>query len=157
MMERADHIATPFHLVARRNDSMSPRSRRLFLVSILFVSLSVAVFWSVQGAWYILPFALVEMAVLFAAFKIVEWHAGDYESVSIEGDRVVVERHDRGRTTRHSFDRYWAQVIVSHEGPGGRCDLKMRSHGREVRFGEFLTDQQRLQVADELRRRLKSY
>jgi uncharacterized membrane protein len=156
-MERVEEFSTAYHLVARRNDSMSPRGRRVFLLSILGVSLAVALFWSVQGAWYILPFALIEMAVLLAAFKIVEWHAGDYESVSIDGDRVLVERHDRGRITRHSFDRHWAQVIVSHEGPGGRCDLKMRSHGREVRFGEFLTDQQRLQVADELRRRLKNY
>lgn len=156
-MERVAHDATSYHLVARRNDSLSPRGRRAFLLSIFAVSLSVAVFWAVQGAWYILPFAVLEMAVLFAAFKIVEWHAGDFESVSIDGDRVLVERHDRGRTTRHSFDRHWAQVIVSHEGPGGRCALRMRSHGREVRFGEFLTDQQRLQVAAELRRRLKNY
>jgi uncharacterized membrane protein len=157
-MERVDLMgATSYHLVARRNDSLSPKGRRMFFVSIFAVSLSVAVFWAVQGAWYILPFALVEMAVLFAALKIVEWHAGDYESVSIDGDQVVVERQDRGRTVRHRFDRHWAQVIVLHEGPGGRCGLRMRSHGREVSFGEFLTDQQRLQVAAELRRRLKNY
>jgi len=156
-MERVDRNATSYHLVARRNDSLSPQGRRTFFASIVAVSLTIAVFWAVQGAWYILPFAVVEMAVLFVALVIVERHAGDYESVSIDGDRVLIERFDRGRATRHSFDRHWAQVIVLHEGPGGRCGLRVRSHGREVSFGEFLTDQQRLQVAAELRRRLKNY
>mgnify|MGYP002778435985 CR=1 FL=1 len=54
------------------------------------------------------------------------------------------------------FHRSWAQLVVRRVGPGQRYDLALRSHGKEVRFGSFLTDEQRLEVAATLRKRLKN-
>ena len=89
--------AAQFALTARRNNSLSSSGRFLALGLILAVSLGIALaFTWVFGAWLILPFAGVEMLVLYLAFRYVDRHAGDYERVTIEGDRLNVEVLDGG-------------------------------------------------------------
>lgn len=148
------HTAAPdFLLVARRNDSLSPSGRRLFFVSIVVVSLAIAFWWAFNGAWYVLPFSVIELVVLYGALRLVERHAGDFESITVSGDRILVEQRRRGRSSRHEFNRYWVQLVVNDTGNG---QLAMRSHGREVTFGELLSSDQRSAVASELRRFMKS-
>ncbi|MCW5626487.1 MAG: DUF2244 domain-containing protein [Burkholderiales bacterium] len=144
-------------LVSRRNRSLSTTGRYLFLGSIAMVSFGIAFVWSLNGVWYVLPFTCVEMVVLFVAFKVFERHANDFESIRLTGDRILVERRTSGRVSRHEFDRYWAQLVVTRSGPGNGVELALRSHGREVPFGEFLTDEQRADLANELKRRLKGF
>ncbi len=156
-MLHAEQVPGTFHVFSRRNDSLSPKGRRIFFVSMLAVSLTVATAWALQGAWYVLPFALIEMVVLFGALVVVERHAGDCESISIDGDRVLVEKRERGRIGRHSFDRHWVHVVVRESEKSGQYGLALRSHGREVSFGAFLDDEQRRHLVAELRRRLRDY
>jgi uncharacterized membrane protein len=139
-------------LVCRRNASLCPSGRRRFFLSILLVSVGIATGWAMNGAWYVLPFAGLEMAILYVALKVLSLRGEDHETITIEGDRVVVERKRRGRTARYEFSRHWARVVLSRAG--GKSALCVRSHGREVEIGEFLTDDQRKAVADDLRRRL---
>lgn len=156
-MNHAEEAQGAFHVFSSRNDSLSPKGRRIFFVSMLAVSLTVATAWALQGAWYVLPFALIEMVVLSGALVIVERHADDCESISIDGDRVLVERRERGRVSRHCFDRHWVHVVVRESGKYGEYGLAMRSHGREVCFGAFLSDEQRRHLVAELRKRLRDY
>lgn len=153
-MEQAHSGATPFKVVARRNDSLSPVGRRVFFMSILVVSFAIAAAWAFNGAWYVLPFAGLEMAALLFAMRLVSRHARDYESVTIEGNSVYVEYCRAGRVRRHEFNRHWAQVVTSRRGPGGGMKLAIRSHGKEIPFGELLTDAEKAAVAGELRKRL---
>lgn len=141
-------------LVARRNDSLSPAGRRLFLLSIAVISFGIAVALGLHGAWFVLPFAGAEIVVLALAFWLIERHAGDVETLRLQGDTLLLERRRGGRCERHEFNRAWARLEV-RRGRGGRAaGLALRSHGRAVDFGELLTEEQRLQVAGELRRRL---
>ncbi|MBI3044769.1 MAG: DUF2244 domain-containing protein [Betaproteobacteria bacterium] len=141
--------ATEFTRFARRNNSLSS-SGRLFVFAFLFiVSIGIAAAFAVIGAWPILPFAGLEMGVLYLAFRVFERHAADYERIAIAGDRVEVEICEAGRARCHEFNRYWAQVV---SGEGAR--LALRSHGREVEIGRHLNDDQRRALARELGRRL---
>jgi uncharacterized membrane protein len=145
-----------FLLVAKRNDSLSPTGRRSFLLSIAVISLGIAIALGLHGAWFVLPFAGLEIALLAAAFWLIERHAGDVETIRLQGDSLLVERRCAGRAERHEFKRAWARVEV-RRGRGGRpAVLVLSSHGRSVDFGELFTDEQRLKVAGELRRRLGS-
>jgi uncharacterized membrane protein len=67
---------------------------------------------------------------------------------------VVVERWEVGAVSRFELNRYWAQVVMSQEGPG-RTTLALRSHGRQVKFGCHLTEEQREAVAHTLREQLR--
>ena len=144
--------AVQFAFTVRRNNSLSSSGRFVVFGWILAVSLGIALaFTWVFGAWLILPFAGLEMLVLYLAFRYVDRHAADYERVAIEGDRLNVDVLDGGRMSRFEFNRYWAQVVCAADGRR----LALRSHGRELEIGRHLNEEQRLTVARQLRRELR--
>ena len=60
--------AAEYERVARRNNSLSSTGR-IFVFAFLFVvSVGIAGAFALLGAWMILPFAGLEMLVLFLAF-----------------------------------------------------------------------------------------
>src|SRR5688572_3556515 len=107
-----------FVLVSRRNNSLSPRGRKVVLGSFIVIALAISLAFALHGAWLILPFAGAEVAVVYLAFRAIAQHAGDFESISISGERVLIERSERGRVDRHEFSRYWARVVFAPEVPG---------------------------------------
>jgi uncharacterized membrane protein len=144
-------VAIEFRRIARRNNSLSSTGR-LFVFAFLFaVSVGIAAAFAVFGAWLVLPFAGLEMLVLYLAFWYIERHAGDYEAIEIDGDQVRVERLDGGSTSSEVFSRYWARVIVEPDG----SRLALRSHGRELEIGRTLGEAERLELGHALQRRLR--
>ena len=145
--EAAEYVYT-----ARRNNSLSSSGRRLVFAFILTVSFGIAAAFSVAlGAWPILPFAGIEMVVLYVAFRYVDRHSADYERITIRGDSVAVEVREGARIAHFELNRYWAQVVCEHEG----AHLALRSHGREIEVGRHLCDEQRLEMARGLARDLR--
>lgn len=138
--------------MARRNDSLSSAGRLLVFAFIFVVSVGIAAAFAILGAWLVLPFAGLEMVVLYIAFCHVDRHAADYERIAIDGDTVEVELFEAGRMQHHELSRYWAQVVVEPDG----SRLALRSHGRELAIGRHMNDEQRLDLARELRRRLRA-
>ncbi len=155
-MDRAyDEEPPSFVLVSRHNNSLSSTGRKVVLGSFVLVSLAISLAFAFHGAWMILPFAGAEMAVLYLAFRAIGRRAGDYESISICGDRVLIERWETGRPSRFEFNRLWAQVVVQPGRAGSAESLALRSHGRDVEFGRHLTPEQRAQVAQTLKNQLR--
>jgi uncharacterized membrane protein len=89
------------------------------------------------------------------AFRCIGRHASDYESIVIDGERVVIERQEQGQTSRFEFNRYWAQVRCVPAHPGQRTSLVVRSHGKEVVFGRHLPEEKILEVAERVKQQLK--
>jgi uncharacterized membrane protein len=136
-----------FIYTARRNNSLSTSGRQLVFGSILTVSLGIAAAFSIVfGAWPILPFAGVEMAVLYVAFRYIDRHSGDYERITIQGDSVAVEVREGTQVSRFRLQRCWAQVVCESEG----ARLVLRSHGREIEVGRHSCEEQRLEMARDL-------
>ena len=151
-IERSERVpAAEFERVARRNNSLSSGSRLLAFAFIFVVSVGIAIAFAAFGAWPILPFAGLEMLVLYLAFRYIERHSADYESITIDGDTVRVELSEAGCTRSRTFSRYWAQVVVNPDG----SRLALRSHGRELEIGRYMIDEQRLELARALERRLR--
>ena len=141
-----------YDYTARRNNSLSSSGRQLVFGFILTVSLGIAAaFALVFGAWPIMTFAGIEMAVLYLAFRYVDRHAADYERITIRGDRVSVEIREGSDVTRFELNRCWAQVVCESE----RARVALRSHGRELEVGRHLCEEQRRSVARELARELR--
>ena len=143
--------AVEFRRVVRRNNSLSSTGR-LFVFALLFVvSVGIAAAFAFFGAWLILPFAGLEMVVLYWALRYLERHAADYELIEIDGDQVRVEQFEGGSMRSRTFSRCWARVVISPDG--GR--LALRSHGRELEVGRAMNEEQRLELARALSRRLR--
>ncbi|HKA39436.1 MAG TPA: DUF2244 domain-containing protein [Burkholderiales bacterium] len=149
--ERSDVAhETGFRRVIRRNNSLSSTGRLVAFALIFIVSIGIAVAFATFGAWLILPFAGLEMLVLFIAFRYMERHAADYELIEIDGDTVKVEWANGGTLLRGAFNRHWAQVVSNEDG----SRIALRSHGRELEIGRYMNDEQRLDLARALKRRL---
>jgi uncharacterized membrane protein len=145
--ETAEYVYT-----ARRNNSLSSFGRRLVFGSILVVSVGIAAGFTLMcGAWPIMPFAGLEMAVLYFAFRYMDRHAADYEQITIQGGSVAIEVHEGARVRRLELSRGWAKIVC--EADGSR--LALRSHGREIEIGRHLCEERRLEMARELRRELR--
>ena len=146
--EAGDYVS-----IARRNNSLSSSGRLLVFGVLLIVSVGIATGFSlILGAWPILPFAGIEMVVLFVAFRMVERHAGDYERITIRGMQVEIEVQEGSNVRRREMNRYWARVVCA--GDGSRVAL--RSHGHELEVGRHLCEEKRLELARELERELKA-
>ncbi|MGH8728797.1 MAG: DUF2244 domain-containing protein [Burkholderiales bacterium] len=152
-MEYVDNLAQ-YSFVARRNNSISPIGWRRVFAFISLVTLGIAAGFAALGAWLVLPFAGIELALLFWAFRVLESHAGDYERVAIEGDRVLVEVVEGSAKRRYEFNRYWVQVIL--QTAGGRCKLALRSRGIDVEVGNHLSVEDRIAEAARLKRRIQN-
>ena len=138
--------------IARRNNSLSSSARLTVFGLILTVSLGIAAGFAVMfGAWPIMPFAGIEMVVLYLAFRYMDRHAGDYESITIRDDKVAVEVCEGADVRRFELSRCWAQVVC--EGEGAR--IALASHGRRVEVGRHLRDDERQHMVRELRRELR--
>ena len=142
--------AAGFSRVARRNNSLSSIGRLFVFAFIFAVSIGIAAGFALLGAWLILPFAGLEMLVLWLAFRYIDRRAGDFERIAIAGDRVEIEVCEAGRRTRYELNRCWAQLVG---GDGER--LALRSHGREIEIGRYLNDEQRYALGREIGRHLR--
>ncbi len=142
-----------FSLTARRNCSLqvAERWRAFWLIAV--VSATIALGFAAIGAWLVLPFAGLELAGLWVAFRQFSLVADDFERVTIKGDRLLVESCTRGRVRRYEWNRRWTQVVV-RDG-GGSCQVALRSHGKEIEFGRSLSGGARLDAARRLKDQLR--
>ena len=143
-----------FCVVSRRNDSLGSRWRWRVYASVCIVSFGLALGFAALGAWMVLPYSTLEMAVLYLAFRWIERHAADWERLSIRGDRVISERERAGIRTRREFNRYWTRIEVDEGAFNRPPRLKLWFAGQGISFGGELRPCERAIVVRDLRRAL---
>ena len=139
-------------VVARRNDSLGTRGRRTAFCLIAVVSLGLGAGFVVAGAWPVLPYSLLEITVLAVAFACLERRARDFERLTVDGDRVIVERVRGGRFVRHEWNRRWVRIETIAGRDGLPTRMVLRSGGQACEFGAALAAARRVEVAQKLRR-----
>lgn len=140
----------------KRNCALSPRQSALWFISLAAVSLSVALMFASLGAWLVVPFAVLEVAGLFAAFYWFSRHAADYEKVRVGRGRVEVETAVGPRLTRVGHQADWVRVEY-----GGAPDdlIQLRFAGRQAErerlsIGRFVPSTSRRLLAGEIKQAL---
>jgi uncharacterized membrane protein len=117
------------------------------------VSLGIGVFFWVQGAAVVLPFACLELAAVGFAFLVYARHATDGEKISLQGAQLVVELENSGRQSRSEFNREWVRVEPQ------ACDgslIELSGQGRKVQVGRFVRPELRAVLAREIRAALRT-
>lgn len=150
-----------YTIIARPNNSLSPDDSIKLLAGIATVEILIALGFVSIGAWLVLPFAGLEILAFAYAFYTIYLHTDDFESITIEEDRVIVEKRNDKESSKTVFQRYWAQVsvrdVLKIKGSNGKSALFISSHGNEVEFGRnFINDEQRVLLARDLRKKLKN-
>lgn len=140
------------HWFLKRNCSVTPAQLGWFYASLCVVSLGIAIYFWVQGAVLILPFAGAELAGVGVAFLIYARHAGDGEKISLDGRRLVVELESAGRLRRTRFDR---DLVRVEPGAGSRSLIELSGQGQRVSVGRYVRPELRPELAQEIRRALR--
>jgi len=134
------------------NRSLGPLGRTVCLAAIAAITIAIGAGAAALGAWPVLPFAGLEVALVAIAFRSFARHDGDYERLEIEGATVRLTMRTAARYLELEGRAPWARLMVRDWS--GRCGLGLRYAGRTVEFGRLLTDAGRREWAAELGRRL---
>lgn len=149
-----------YKIIARPNNSLSLDGGIKLLAAMALVTVIIALGFAHIGAWMVLPFAGLELVAFACAFYYVYLHAGDYESIAIEQDKVIVEMRSYKKYSITVFQRYWTQVNVRdvlNSQSTGKNALFIGSHGKEIEFGKrLIDDEQRVALARELKQKFRN-
>lgn len=139
--------------VLKRNCSATPRQLGCGYAALCCASLGVALLWTLQGAWFVLVFSVLELSAVGAAFLIYARHATDADYLALGPDGLVVEIVQAGVTQKFSFDPRKTRI----DEIGGRQGLVvLEGCGARVEVGRFLTQWKRHELAQQLRQALIS-
>lgn len=146
------HEPGEIRLVLRPDRSMGWRGNQRFFIAISLVSMGIATGFALLGAWLVLPFAGMEMAVLALALYWVSGRGLETEVISIRDTAVVISK-GRWQVDRvRQIPRAWMQV--RHEPAGHHwypSHLYLRSHGVDTEIGSFLAEAEREALAGRLK------
>lgn len=136
----------------RRNVSITPRQLVLAYLLLCSVSLLVAGGFWWHGVGLVVMFTGAELVAVGVALLMVARHAGDRETVVLQGREVAVEQHVGPGVERMSFRAEWLRVEPAADD-GSLVELS--GEGRSVRIGRHVRPELRVELARELRRALR--
>lgn len=151
----AGESAGAFVFLSRPNLSLTRPQERAVFWSLAALCFATASGFAWLGYWLVLPFAGLEIGLLAWAFRALRSREGDYESIVIDADTVVIEWRCGNDGERREMNRQWARVACNCRTPGRNCRLSLSSHGRATEVGQYLNDEARQQLATLLRSRLQ--
>ncbi len=133
--------------------SLSPRGFVILMSAVCAISFAAGLAFYLAGAWPVVGFLGLDVALIYIAFRINYRRASIQESLRLTRARLTVERVNHwGETKTWHFAPAWLQVAVAGPRPGR--GLVLRSHGRALEIGRFLTLEERQDLAGALRRAL---
>lgn len=131
--------------------SLSPKGFAILMSLVCAVSFAAGLAFFLIGAWPVVGFLGLDMALVYLAFRINYRRARMYERLRLTRADLLVERVNHwGRRRSWRFQPYWLQVMID-EPPAPDSPLILRSHGRSLSIGQFLSAEERLDVARALR------
>jgi uncharacterized membrane protein len=142
-------------LLPRR--SLPPRGFRLLMVILVLISLAVGIGFVSIGAWPVVGFFGLDVALVYVAFRLNYRSARRSETLRLAGDAFSVERvsvHGSRRMWR--FQPFWVRVILE-ERPDESNRLFVASHGHSLAIGDFLPPSARRELAATIREALQHW
>ena len=136
--------------------SLSPNSslvgvyRIIFLASITFVCGGIAITFYFVGASLILPFAGIELTVLFIAFYLSFKWSSKKEKIYISQETVKIEKGtNKAEYLWEEFRTFTSFQIKKEKDKTLR--LSFKSKGQDVYFGDFLNDDDKNLLKDSIK------
>jgi uncharacterized membrane protein len=147
----ADHAVL---WLLRRNCSATPRQMLMFFGSLCALSLGIGLFFWLQGATLIMPFAWIEVLAVGCALLVYARHATDTENIRLQPDRLTVEYVSGRHVQRVEFAPEWVRIEPKH---GDHSLIELSGQGRRIAVGRFVRPELRRQLAEELRWTLRRW
>ncbi len=147
--EKQSEPATQFVLYPHR--SLSQPGFVVLMSVLSVVSFITGVAFCMIGAWPVMGFFGLDVALIYLAFKLNYRSGLAYETIDLTPAVLTLTRVDpKGARRSLALNPYWARVSVTTDRPDGRTSLRIVAEGREYVLGQFLTDDERRDFADAL-------
>lgn len=144
-------------IVLTPNRSWSWRSNLLFIAVLGSVCLIIGTAFFLQGLWLILPFSILEVGLVALALYCCARHTHRQEVLTFSEHELRIERGRSRPEKCHVFQRLFARIFVRHpRHPWYPTRIAVRSHGREVEVGDFLSPDDKNRLIAELRHMIAS-
>ena len=137
--------------------SLPPRGFHLLMLILGLISLAVGIGFVSIGAWPVIGFFGLDVALVYLAFRLNYRSARRSETIRLAGDAFTVERVSvRGERRMWRFQPFWLRVILEERGDEGNR-LLVASHGRSLVIGDFVTPAARRELAAAIREALSRW
>ena len=104
------------------------------------------------GLWLVVPFLLIDVLAVAAAFYLIRRNSRIYESIDIDDATLEIHHHEVLRAKSWSFDIHWVKINLQERGhPWQATRLLVGSHGKWIEFANFLTDEERVSLSRALK------
>ena len=133
----------------KRNCSVAPHQLVKIFTILCATSLTIALFFTLHGAWYSLFFSVLELSAVGFAFLIYARYATDREYLAIVENYLLVEVVLAGEKSCFKLDLH--QVRIEPMRPGKHL-VTLVSSGTRIDVGRYLTEWKRREFAQQLER-----
>jgi uncharacterized membrane protein len=149
-----DHVeAQPaFQAVLYPNRSLGGNGFAVLMGAIVLVSMLVGGAFALAGAWPVTGFLGLDVLLLYLAFRWNYRDASRADFIRLDKDGLNVRRIlPNGKSKEWRFETAWVQVVLE------KRRLLLRSHGKALAIGAFLTQSERASFADALREAIRAH
>ncbi len=139
-----------FNAVLRPNRSLSPRGFKILMAMIATAMFVCGTGFFIAGAWPVIGFLGLDIALVYIAFRLSYRSGGGYETVFLTADELTVTKVNHLGQKQHTlFQPYWLRISLD-DSPEGENQLIISSHGQSVSIGQFLAPDERGELAQAL-------
>lgn len=115
----------------------------VLMAAVCAVSFGTGLLFFMIGAWPVVGFMGLDVALIYIAFKLNFRALRLYETVDLTQKALTVTRVDpSGRAQSWDFNPYWVRLYLEPRR-GRSTELSLASHGRRLVFASFLTNSER--------------
>jgi uncharacterized membrane protein len=134
--------------------SLPSRNFHLLMGLLGLVSVAVGVAFVSIGAWPVIGFFGLDVALFYLAFRLNYRSARQSETIRLADDVFSVERIGiRGEQRSWRFQPYWVRVVLEERSDSSNR-LLVASHGRSMVIGDFVPPAARRELAVTIRQAL---
>ncbi len=134
------------------NGAIRRQGWRWLLLGLIVISLGLALRLAWLGFWMILPFTVLDLAIVILVIYLVRRRSSYIEKIRIGQDNVEIFHLERNNNRRWSFNLHWIRVDLkspAHHWYPHR--LLLGASGQWVEIGQCLTEEERFSLADAIR------
>lgn len=132
-----------FSAVLTPHRSLGPKGFMVLMGAVCLVSFGTGLLFFMLGAWPVVGFMGLDVALIYVAFTLNFRALRLYETVDLTQDTLTVTRvAPSGRSQSWSFNPYWVRLKLQPR-IGRPTELSIASHGSRLVFASFLTDTER--------------
>ncbi|MBA60003.1 MAG: hypothetical protein CMQ40_12640 [Gammaproteobacteria bacterium] len=140
-------------IILRPNNSLTWKINLVLLLAVMIVSLSIALGFLIAGAWVILPFSILELMFISICVYYSARQCALQEVIRISELEISIESGFKKPSMKKTYQRVWSKFFVRPSARKGDLDqLVIRSHGRELEIGSFLSREDKAELVLHLRK-----